>query len=586
MTQSNSPNVASIHLAARATAAVAAVLVATVSVLLVIDYGRREWDDPFESPQFLAIKQQLANPSLDQGQRAKLTDDLRRLDQQLRREFFRRQSFALYGAHLLLVGAIVLVIADRTALALCRRLPRPEPAEPTPASQRRIAAARRARWAVVAVAGVLVVVLAIPGAPTRLPMSLDQLATPTAPPAPDYPTDEEIARHWPRFRGPSGAAISSYTNVPTTWDAASGRNILWKTPVPLRGNNSPIVWAGRVFLSGADRRRREVYCFDALTGKLLWTREAPSTPASRAKPPQVEAATGYAAPTMTTDGRRVFAIFANGDVVAVDFAGQVVWSRSLGIPTDNMYGYAASLAMWRDRLLIQWDEGAADDNRSKMIALSAATGQTVWQVPRPVGASWSSPIVVAHGGREQLITAADPWIIAYDPADGRELWRAEGITGDQGVTPVVADGLLQVGNEYGEWLALRIDGTGNVTDTHVVWRGEDGLPDLVSPLVTQGLLLLTTTSGVLTCYDAAKGEMLWDKDFDTEINSSPTAVGTRVYVFAKSGKGFVIEPSRAGCRPLAETDLAEPCVTSPAIQDGRLYIRTTKHLICIGVREP
>lgn len=630
----NDSKTANAYFAARATAAVAAALVALVTVLLLVEYAQRRWKDPFASPEYLALKQQLADPAIDQAKKDNLKVELRALDHSLRAEFFRQKRFALYGAHLLLAGAIVFLVAERTASALHRRMPHPEPADPSSTLQRRLTLARASRWAVAAVAVAVVLALAIPGADTPLPTTVDagtsarspgsaqspgataglpgsaqspgatsaspgsaqtpgatsaspasaQSPAASTPPA-DYPKDEEIARWWPRFRGPRADGVSTYTNLPTEWDATSGNNILWKTPVPLPGNNSPVVWDDRAFLAGADKKKREIYCFDTRSGKLLWTREAPSTPQSRAKVPKVEAATGFAAPTMTTDGRRAYAIFANGDVAAVDFAGNVAWSRSLGIPENNMYGYAASLALWRNLLFIQWDEGAPDDNQSKMISLDAATGKPVWQKPRPVANSWSSPIVVDHGGRTQLITASDPWIIAYDPADGRELWRAELIQGDHGITPVVVDGLLQVGNEYCEWFAIRPDGSGNVTETHVAWRGEDGLPDTVSPLVTDGLLLLTTSAGVLTCIDAAKGDMLWEHDFETEITSSPTAVGKRVYVFAKDGRGFIVEPTREECKTIAETNLGEPCVTSPAMQDGRIYIRTEKHLVCIGQAE-
>ncbi|MBN2216919.1 MAG: PQQ-binding-like beta-propeller repeat protein [Pirellulales bacterium] len=598
-------------LAASATAWVAVVFVFVVCVLLVTDYARRQWDNPFDSSEFIALKQELADPSVGVARRDAIKMKLRVLDQNLRREFFQRQRLAHVGAHLLVMGVVVLVLAERAAATLRRRMPHPGPAVSPPGTQQRLAAAGVSRIAVsvAAIAFGVIAAFAAFGVGTNLPLAVDQLAdqstapdqqraiaaragdgarqtTGVAPaPEPDFPTNEEIARNWPRFRGPRADGIAAYENLPTTWDAVSGKNIAWKTPVPLPGNNSPIVWGDRIFLSGADRQRREVYCFDAGSGRLLWTREVPSTPPSRSAVPKVEAATGFAAPTMTTDGRRAYAIFANGDVVAVDLAGQIVWSRGLGVPEENMYGYAASLAIYRDRLLIQWDEGTADDKLSKMIALDAATGKTVWQVPRPVTGSWASPIVVVHDDRPALVTAADPWVIAYDPADGHELWRAEGIMGDHGVTPVAAGGLVQVGNEYGEWLAIRLGGAGNVTETHIAWRGEDGLPDTVSPLASGGLLLLTTSSGVLTCYDALSGEMLWDHDFETQITSSPTAVGRLAYVFAKNGKSFVLEPSRDECKIIAENDLGESCVTSPAVQNGRIYIRTKKHLMAIGGSE-
>ncbi|MBN1590938.1 MAG: PQQ-binding-like beta-propeller repeat protein [Pirellulales bacterium] len=612
--------------AARRTAWVAWIVVAVICAILLIDYGRRlgakdlrslmklvvggasteAAEDPLDSPEFVALREALAKNPSDEGLKRQVRD----LDLKLRQEYFQQRRFVRLGAHLLLLSVVVLVVSEKTAAMLRRRLPNPEPVDPSSNATRQAVCGRWARGAVVVLAVVVVVTAEIIASDvsTDLPTNAAELASlgpepggsplvgPFAPAGdveaepqtetktPDFPTDEELLRNWACFRGPHGSGISAYSNLPLEWDGASGKNVLWKTPVPLPGNNSPIVWSDRVFLSGANEKRREVYGFDATTGKLLWTTEAPSTPQSRAEAPQVMEDTGFAAPTMAVDGRRAYAIFANGDVVAVDFDGNVVWSRSLGIP-DNAYGHASSLAMYRDRLLIQFDQGADDDQLSKMIALEASTGRPVWQVKRPVANSWSSPIVVQQGDQAQLLTASDPWVIAYDPADGRELWRAEGTTGDQGVTPVVADGLLQVGSEYSEWFAIRTDGSGNVTETHIKWRGEDGLPDTVSPLVVGKLLLLSTSFGVLTCYDAIEGEVLWEKEFDMRFTSSPTLVGDRVFLFGQEGKGWIVALSREGCTTVAETDLGEPCVTSPAMQDGRFYVRGKKHLFCIGHSE-
>ena len=256
--------------------------------------------------------------------------------------------------------------------------------------------------------------------------------------------------------------ISAYTNVPETWDAKSGKGIVWKTPVPLPGNNSPVVWGKRVFLSGADQRRREVYCFDADSGKLLWQQAVPGTPQSTAQPPKVNDDTGYAASTTATDGRRVFAIFANGDLAAFDFSGKLAWSKSLGLP-ENSYGHASSLATYKNLLLVQFDQGSSRAPKSKLLAFDSATGKIVWQVARPVPNSWSTPIVIRHADRDQVITAADPWVIAYNPADGAEIWRAKCLKTDIGPSPVFADGQVFVANDNCVLSAIRADGHGDVT---------------------------------------------------------------------------------------------------------------------------
>ena len=597
------------------TMVVAAAFSAVVCALLLADYARRRAKDPSEDQQYQALKVALGKePANDELQR-----EIRQLDLRLREEYFRGRRFAATGAWLLLGGIVVLLIAAKAASTMRRKLPMPQP-QVTP-EDRETPTMGLARWSV----GVLVVLLL--GTVFSLEMScrteLASLPEPEepevkpeqpAPPAPepkpeqpvkpapqpavkppdprgtpaeaDYPSEEEIRRNWPRFRGPGGLGISAYDNVPTTWDGASNEGIAWKTAVPLPGNNSPVIWDDRLFLSGADADHREVYCFDAADGKLLWQKEVPSTLAEPLDPEKVDSGVGLAASTTATDGRHVFAMFTNGDVGAVDFAGELAWARSLGIP-DSSYGHASSLSVYRDLLVIQFDQGdSGKRGKSRLLALDTATGETVYEVPRAVPNSWTTPIVIRHAEQDQLITCADPWAIAYNPADGSEIWRAECMSGDCGPSAVTVDGVVYVGNEYCVMTAIRADGKGNVTDTeHVLWTAEDGLPDMCSPLATSEYFFLLATWGMLTCFDRETGDLLWEKEFDVDgFTSSPGWDGGRVYLFSDEGKGWVIEPAREeeGVKVIAENDLAEGCVTSPAFQDGRIYIRGKENLICIG----
>jgi outer membrane protein assembly factor BamB len=196
--------------------------------------------------------------------------------------------------------------------------------------------------------------------------------------------------------------------------------------------------------------------------------------------------------------------------------------------------------------------------------------------------SWSTPIVVRQANTDMVIASADPWVIAYNPADGTEIWRVKCLKTDIGPSPVFADGRVFVANDNCGLSALRADGHGDVTAAAVLWKGEDGLPDTCSPLATKEFLLLLTSFGTLTCYDAVKGDMLWAEDFSTDFSASPSLVGNRVYLIAKTGKAFIVEPGRQKCKRLGEADLGEPCVTSPAFQDGRIYLRGKTNLFCLG----
>ncbi|MBM4000800.1 MAG: hypothetical protein FJ297_14890 [Planctomycetes bacterium] len=402
----------------------------------------------------------------------------------------------------------------------------------------------------------------------------------------ERPSADDYATNWPRFRGPDGSGICRHARIPEQWDGTTGTGIRWKIECPLPGANSPVVWGDRVFLSGATRERREVFCFSAATGALQWRAEVCRGEVPGDASLKVNRDTGYAAPTLATDGRLVFALFANGSVGAVDFSGREVWSRSLGIP-KNPYGHAASLVTHGSDLIIQWDHGSAEDGLSKLISLNGSTGEPNWRATRPVPTSWCTPIIARASGRLLLITGGDPWVIAYDPATGEERWRADCLApAEIGTSPVFSDGHVFAANHYAQLSAIRVDGMGDVTATHIAWTADEGLPDICSPLVTDRHVLLLDSGGTLTCYDKRSGgKPLWQEEFETEFASSPSLVGNRVYLIDRQGTTWIVEPTNEGCRRVAKSRLGEPCVTSPAFQDGRIFVRGENHLFCIGTTE-
>ncbi len=585
---------------------VAGFFVIVAIALLAWSYSQRVSKDPLNAEQFKALKAQLAANPQDEDLKAQI----RQLDQMLRSQYFAQRRFASIGAWILLGSLVFLLASLRAAATLRRPLPHPEPLPPNASPEREATAT--ARWAVAGLASILALagiglaigvgsvvpeegeaeIATVSVAPGETQQAQASPGTTEAVPPPvssgaaaagqdSGPPATEIAKNWPRFRGPTGQGIAHFTNVPANWDGPSGKNILWKTRVPLEGNSSPIVWNDRIFLTGATDKQRQVYCFDT-SGKLIWQADMPSTPAAAAKPPEVMEDTGFASPTPATDGQRVYAMFAIGDVAAFDFSGKLIWSRSLGIP-KNSYGHATSLAMVRNLLLIQFDQATAKEGKSKLIALEAASGNTVWETPRPVPNSWATPIVVAWQGREQIITAADPWAIAYQPSDGKEIWRVKCLAQDVAASPVFADGVAFIGNANAKMAAIRVDGRGDVTETHVLWIAEDGLPDTCSPLATSDYVLLLTSAGTLTCYEAKSGKKRWEHDFDSGFKASPTLVGKNVYLLGEEGKTWIVEPTPTECKIVAEADLGEPCAATPAFLDGRIYIRGKEHLYCIGL---
>lgn len=397
--------------------------------------------------------------------------------------------------------------------------------------------------------------------------------------AADYsPSIDEINQNWPMFRGPrAGIASGSFPDI---WDGTTGKNILWKTDLPLSGWNSPVVWKDRVFLSGADKSQREIYCIDIATGKMLWNKTVESI--SNSRTPKVFDDTGYAASTLAVDGKRVFAIFPNGDVAGYSFDGDKLWGRNLGDP-DSMYGYASSLTIYKNLLIVQYDNGTGDDSKSVLMALQGGTGKIVWITKRPVANSWTSPIVVNSGDHGMIITSANPWSIGYDALSGSELWRANLLSGDIAPSPAYADGIAYVCNTGSILAAIRTDGKGDVTKTHVLWQASDGLPDITSPVTNGELLLLLTTDGTVTCYDVKNGKKVWDHSFGATFRSSPVIVGNHAYILDSEGTMHIINMSRS-FNEISKQSIGENTSATPAYADGRIYIRTEKRLICVGVK--
>ena len=548
-------------------------------------------EDPLKSPQLAELKEKLRlNPADEQ-----IKQNVRQLDLQLRQRYFRQLSRMGSGVYLLLGGVAVFILAVKQSARCQKQLPMPQPRPDAPEQSERSAA--RARWSVAAsgtVIGGLLFILTL-SLSSALPKRMAEVektlgagdATGAGEPHPtdqasasDAASPQELMQNWPCFRGPGGGGVSLLTNVPTAWDVKTGTGIAWKVPAPTSGFGSPIVWGDRVFLSGGDARKREVLCLDSKTGQILWRQTVADVAGAPAQPAEVPESTGYAAATMATDGRRVYAFFANGDCAAFTLEGKPAWSKSFGA-LKNPYGHATSLTTWRDRLIVQLDQGDPEDNKSKLYALDGRTGQIVWQTPRKAGASWATPIVIEAAGKAQVITLAVPCIIAYAATDGTELWRVEGINGEITPSPVFAGGLLFVASPSEKLMAIRPDGQGNVTKTHVVWTSEDSVPDVTSPLSDGQLVFMLTTGGMLTCLDAKDGKKQWDHDFDMEFHASPSVAGGRLYLLSQKGTVFVVEAARQ-FKELFHTEMGDGFHASPAFAPDKIFLRGLTNVWCLG----
>jgi outer membrane protein assembly factor BamB len=513
-----------------------------------------------------------------------LKEQIREMDFLARQAFFISQQFNQVAIWLLLGGATVTVVAFKTLSSYHRKVPYPNGHD---VKDDLAANALWARQSVMVVGLVLVglaLCLALPWKSPLddMPREIARVSAPeskvTSPhtsvarPAPNpVATREERLKHWPTFRG-AAQGHAAATNLPTQWDGKSGAGILWKTAIPLPGFGSPIAWGDRIFFSGANETNRVVYCVDADGGKILWEKPVPTKIAPPAEIPEVNADTGYAAPTMTTDGSRVFALFATGDLAAFNLDGTPAWAVHLGVP-QNPYGHSSSLEVFEDTLLVQFDH----KKDGFVAAYDARNGTLRWKTARKLGPSWASPLLIETGGRTELILVANAFITSYDPKTGQEQWQVKCLaTADVAVTPVLVNGFICVGADHVKFVAV------DAKSHQVVWENRDATPGISTPVAAGVWLFAGLADGGIACWDSKTGKQLWHQETDDGIYASPIVAGQRVYQMDRTGKMFVFEADGTGFKSITQCLLDEEAVTTPAIYGESLIIRGAKHLFRIG----
>lgn len=555
--------------AARECAAIAAVFCLAVATVLLYSLITGRAHDPLITQEITVLKEKL----LAQPTSETLKQAVRDADQRLRQSYFNQKAFLSRGAYLLFTGATVFMAAIYFANAFGKSPHMPMGAAPPEQLT-------RTRFAL-AVSGVALLVCLCAAAIFRPP----PIATPVDPGASQVPTvalkaasTEDLAKFWPAFRGLDGTGHITVTDLPKSWDGVNNKNIRWKTAIPLPGNNSPIVFGNRIFLAGATEKSREIYCLDADSGAVLWHKPVPFT----APAPEVSNDAGHCPATLATDGARVFAIFPSADLVAFDYNGNKLWSKSLGVP-ENSYGHSASLRILDNRVLVQFDQGHDEKgSKSALFAFDTDTGNQLWKAPRALQSSWSTPIIFRAKTGPQIVTAGHPFVIAYDPA-GAEIWKSKCLGGEVCPSPAANSTLVVVANEGADVVAIKTDGKGDVTKHHHAWTASDGLPDIVSPLATDDYVLTTTTHGLLTCFDAKTGQTVWDHDFEKTFHASPAVAGNRVYLMDTKGVMHIILLGKE-FKEEAAFPLGEDAAGSPAFAPGRIYIRGKSNVYCIGLK--
>lgn len=378
-------------------------------------------------------------------------------------------------------------------------------------------------------------------------------------------------KNFPSFRGAGGLGIAYQKNIPTQWDGVSNQNIVWKVALDYKGYNSPIVWDNKLFLTGADENSREIYCYNKDTGELIWKKAVTNVQGSPLTAPKVSGDTGHAASTACTDGERVYAIFANGDIAAVDMKGNLVWSKNLGVP-QNHYGHSSSLLVYGDKVIVQYDHGQS----AKILTLSTLNGNEIWSTARPVKISWASPVIINRNNQTEIVLISDPNIAGYDVKTGKELWKIDCIYGEVGPSIAYSDGIVFGINEYASLVAI----SGGNQPT-VLWEEYDYLSDVPSPVATKDFLFVVTSYGMVICHDTKTGEKYWEKEFNNGFYSSPIIVEDKIYLIDRKGFTYIFNADKK-YQLISNPALGENVVSTPAFADGQIFIRAEKHLFCIG----
>ncbi|MCI0462952.1 MAG: PQQ-like beta-propeller repeat protein [Gemmataceae bacterium] len=397
------------------------------------------------------------------------------------------------------------------------------------------------------------------------------------------PAEGEAAKYWPRWRGPSGQGVVPDGDYPDSWSDKG--NVLWKVPLPGRGNSSPIIFKDRLFLTTAyDKgKRRSILCLDRATGKQLWEAFAPDT-----RPEMPKDKNGWASGTPSTDGERVYAYFGNHGLLCVGLDGKQVWHKSFG-EMDAYHGMACSPLLYRDRVILYQDHRSPSG--SFVAAFDKKTGQQLWKTPRKESVGWGSPVAIRVGEREQIIVSSQQRVYAYDPDNGKQLWSCGGNLFEVTPTPVVGHGLLYCcSGRRGPTLAIRPDGSGDVTKSHVAWRTKTDSPFIPSPLIYGDYLyMVDDIVSLVTCCEAKTGKVMYRERLGQPVKHgfsvSPIGVNGKVFFTNDDGETFVLKAGPAFALERINR-LNETTLASPALLDGRWYWRTERHLLCIGKGNP
>ena len=397
------------------------------------------------------------------------------------------------------------------------------------------------------------------------------------------------AENWPQFRGPTHQGRSAETDLPLHWSATN--NVVWKTPIPGEAWSSPIVWNDRVFLTTVTDSGQtcRVLSLDVSSGRILWDKEV-FKQSLRHK----EARNSYATSTPATDGERVYACFGDGSFVALNFAGNIVWTNR-DYKFFGHHGLASSPILYRGLLIMARDgssEGADEKlgwqtpwDQARVLALDAQTGKERWQGKRGLSRiSHGVPVIWEHDGKVEIVSEAGDVVQSFDAQTGERLWSSDVIGEGKVPSTVLGDGLVFTAGGWGgkdTIKAFQLGGHGDLKETQLVWEQKKNMPRVPSLLYVKPFLFTITDGGVAACLKADTGELIWQERVGGNFSASPVAAEGRIYFMSDSGETTVIAAGPE-FKVLAKNPLGEKVQASMAISQQRIFIRTAGNLYCFG----
>ena len=399
-----------------------------------------------------------------------------------------------------------------------------------------------------------------------------------------------LADNWPQWRGPYLNGLSAEKNLPLKWGVEE--NVTWKLAMPSWTGATPIIWGERIFLNVAEGDDLHLWCVDRTKGETLWKKHLSGGNTKMRKQ-------NMSSPSPVTDGKNVWVMTGTGILKSFDFSGAEIWARDVQKDYGKFglnWGYASSPLLYEDALFVQVLHGMRTDDPSYVMRIDKKTGKTLWKVERKTDAirespdSYTTPALLKYGQNVEIVITGGDCVTGHDPATGKELWRANGLNPDNNpayrivASPVVFAGVVYAPTRVKPLLALKAGGRGDVTESSKLWSFGNG-PDVPTPVTDGKYFYVVDDRGVMWCLDAKTGQPVWgpQRIKSATYSSSPVLADGKLYVTNEEGLTTVLKAGPT-FEVLAENNLNDYTLSSPAISDGQFFMRTAQHLYCIGKR--